>query len=165
MSTIVEQLDRQPGLRLKFVRKDRGGQIPYSSEAYWAQVLASQSPPDWEKRELGYVRTQADTRLAWELSQGRTTVAIVSHETGIEILVAIGVGVASGVGSAAIVALANWLYQKNKEQVADTPNQNHISLFAEVYENGNYRTIDLDVKAEPEVIANIHSIVGDFISN
>jgi hypothetical protein len=128
----VQELENNADIRLKFASiNERGGYDGDAAEEY--QALFPENAGDltegWRYESVGVIETRFEyDRNAWRLAHPSCDfeAAAVEHETGIEILV---LGIASGVGTAAIVGLGKWLWRKWRD-VRD-PNKQSSSFVAE----------------------------------
>ncbi len=114
----VQELENNADIRIKFASiNGRGAYDDDANEEY--RTLFPEKAGDlaegWRYEDVGRIETRFEyDRNAWRLEHPSSDIetAAVEHETGIEILV---LGIASGVGTAAIVGLSKWFWCKWKD--------------------------------------------------
>ena len=106
MST--QTLENTHGVRITFASLRDDGSLDHDCHDEYKYFPAA-APREWKVAAAGHIRTRHDhTRDSWLFSDGKHEIAAVEHETGVEILIAIGVNV----GSAAIVGFATWAWAR-----------------------------------------------------
>jgi hypothetical protein len=116
-NTDAQQLVDGASVRVLITAADAHGRLRAFADRSSYTAL-SKKPEGWRKsRELSVEDIRPDNlekfkRPAWILSKGRTKVVALQHEWGIELLV----GIAGGVGSAAVIGLTKLLWRKWQNQ-------------------------------------------------
>jgi hypothetical protein len=118
--TRLQRLEYQADLRFKFASIDdlRGRYISDASEEY--KTFFSELPLGWFVEQKSF---KIQTRLggisnAWALSREQLIAAAVEHETGLEILILIplGVAVVGGVASMMVYDCIRWAHTRWRDQ-------------------------------------------------
>jgi hypothetical protein len=113
----LQQLESSPALRIKFASIGNDGMfISDASDDDYQQFFADlpKEVSDWElEPQTMSVQTRRESqREARILRHGRSELAMVEHETGLEVIVT---GVASSLASSAITSLVAWGWNKWKQ--------------------------------------------------
>jgi hypothetical protein len=105
----LQTLEYHADLRLKFASVDRKGRYVADAREEYASFFEN-LPSGWmvDTQVLEIETRSEGARHAWVLAHDRFDVGAVEHETGVEILVAVGVSVAS----AALYDLIRWGLKK-----------------------------------------------------
>jgi hypothetical protein len=135
----VQKLEYDADFRIKFASINAKGGLDGDAHHPEYELFFAELPNDWTRHECpNPIETRFEwRRRAWVLrhSHSGTEIAAVEHETGIEILVAIGAGLATE----ALVVLIKWGWGKWKATRANLPNKVEPSL---ILENVSSRTPD-----------------------
>jgi hypothetical protein len=112
---ITQELEDRPWLRIKFASIGPGG-FPLNDAGEEYQSLFSEVPAGWTVAEKGFIDTRAEgRRRAWLLTSPNLKVGAAAHETGVEILVAIGVGIAGTVAAESLIGFSKWAWVRWKQ--------------------------------------------------
>jgi hypothetical protein len=111
----LQQLENNPSLRIKFASIDDKGMFVSDAhddyQDFFKDLLNEVSDWTLEPQVVQVQTRHQQQRPAHVLSDGKTRLAMVEHETGMEIVVAIAAGVASD----AITSLVAWGWNKWKQ--------------------------------------------------
>ncbi len=114
----AQEYEDRGNLRIKFASTDQFGFLARDASEEYGSFFA-EAPSGWSVTSAGSVNTlRGDGNLAWFYRTDSDEVVAVEHETGIEILVLIGVGVASGVATEAVVKLVAWAWKRWRDSRA-----------------------------------------------
>lgn len=138
MSTNIEaqQLVDDASVRILITAADAHGRLRAFSDRSSITAL-DEKPEGWRKSRQLIVEDimphdlEKAERPGWLLSKGRTKVAVLPHEWGIELLI----GIAAGVGSTAIIELTKLLWQKWQHQKSKRTKELSVLRF-QVMEKG-----------------------------
>lgn len=159
----VQELERNAEVRIKFASiNEFGGYNKDAGVEYQAFFPQKEGPLEQEwvyKKVDKLIETRFEyNRHAWVLTHTptQTQIAAVEHETGIAILT----GIVSGVGTAAVVSLVKWAWQKWKSARASIPQERVESgivreKVTERFPDGRIRTVErLELRAplDPEIV-------------
>ena len=104
----TQTLEKTHGVRITFASLRNDGRLDHDCHDEYKYFPAA-APRGWKVAASGHIRTRYDhERHSWLFSDGEREIAAVEHETGVEILIAVGVNV----GSAAIVGFATWAWAR-----------------------------------------------------
>ena len=106
----MQTLEHKPDLRIKFASMGNDGRhIPDSREEY--AYFLEDLPVAWQRevRSCQIHTSSEGPKRAWALASRETTVGVVEHETGVEVLIA---GVAVNLVSSAIYDLLKCLAKR-----------------------------------------------------
>ncbi len=113
----TQALEITHGVRIKFTSLRNDGLLDSDCHEEYSFFPVA-APEGWRVQNAGRIQTRYDyTRDSWMFSDGTHEVAAVEHETGVEILIAVGVNVASD----ALVAFATWAWDRWKQSRAAKP--------------------------------------------
>jgi hypothetical protein len=132
MMMSTQQIDLEPTLKIKFAIPDETGN--YSDYAIHNEysLFFREMAEAWQAEEVGLREPgQGGWRRASTFSRDNVQIAATAHETGVEILVEIGVSVAGSVGTALIVGFAKWAWNKWQTTAAAEGTTAPISLVIE----------------------------------
>jgi hypothetical protein len=109
----LQLLENRAQLRIKFASIDaKRNLVGDSHEEY--DGLFEDLPAPWKLllAEVDVQTSAESSRKGWMLSDSEIRVGAVAHETGVEILIAVGIGVVSAVVSEALIDLTKHLWTK-----------------------------------------------------
>lgn len=113
----AHELEHGCGFRLKFASLQPDGSLDRDCAEEYATFL-QEAPSGWSVTSAGRIETRFEyERDAWVFSDGDHEIAAVEHETGVEILVPLGVNLAS----AAIIGFATWAWSRWRTARAAKP--------------------------------------------
>jgi len=135
---VLQDLEYSYNLKIKFASIDNEGRYVGDSHDEYESFLAG-LPEGWRQdSDDYYINTRfAGTRRAWHLRNKDLDVAVVEHETGVELLLA---PIAVGIASSAIYDLIKWGLKKWREKRESNPNKSPTFLEIERMQrdpNGN----------------------------
>ena len=130
----AQQYEDRSNVRIKFASIDDNGMLMGDSHHEY-ETLFDDLPEQWSVEEAGVVTTsQEGDHRAWILRSETEELIAVEHETGVEILVGVGVNVIS----TGVVAFAGWAWKKwrdSRAQGIQSGNQVEPSLVVESVED------------------------------
>ncbi len=107
----IQKVEYNADLRIKFASINENGGWNYDAIQEYTQFF-DEFPNDWVYSEnTSQIETRFDfQRRAWVLthSDSKTEIAVVEHESGIEFLIAVGIGLSTE----AIISLVKWGWKK-----------------------------------------------------
>jgi hypothetical protein len=115
----AQQLEDRSAVKIKFASIGPGEFLVSDASSEEYAVLFQQAPDGWAIVEDGQISTRAEgSRRAWLLAKDGVEVAVVAHETGVEIVIGvvgtIAAGVAVDLAKDAVVGLTKWLWRRWK---------------------------------------------------
>jgi hypothetical protein len=134
----TQTLEHYHGVRIKFASlRDNSWLESDCHDEY--DFFPLEAPDGWRITHKGPIATRYDsTRDSWLFSNGTFDIAAVEHETGIEILIAIGENVASS----ALVGFVVWAWARWKQARANKPMPSLVvERIVERFPNGTERMV------------------------
>lgn len=118
-----QELERRCGIRLKFASLRADDTLDRDCHEEYS-VFPTEAPEGWSVEPTGRIETRHDyDRDSWLFTGENNEIAAVEHETGVEILIAVGVNV----GSAAIVGFAAWAWKRWDRARGDKPASSFVA--------------------------------------
>ncbi|MGW6903593.1 hypothetical protein [Streptomyces sp. NPDC054940] len=119
----ARKLEQAAPLRIKFASLDANGNLLSDSNAGYPQFF-THLLGNWHAVQIGDIETRDASRpghgelhRAWDVSNGELNLLAVEHETGIELIAAIGVGIMTD----AAVGFLRWAWRQWREVRSDLP--------------------------------------------
>jgi len=117
----VQELEYNADMRIKFASINEKGQ--YVGDAHYdlydSFIMEVVQEASWLPTEVPQIETKHEyMRRAWIFSKSTDQIAVVEHETGVEILV----GITAAVAAAAIVGFTKWAWKEWKKLRSSQPN-------------------------------------------
>jgi hypothetical protein len=113
----TQTLENTHGVRITFASLRNDGRLDHDCHDEYKYFPVA-APTGWTVTASGHIQTRHDhIRDSWLFSDSKHEIAAVEHETGVEILIAVGVNV----GSAAIVGFATWAWARWTESRKKKP--------------------------------------------
>lgn len=149
----AQQFENQPLVRIKFASVGPGDfLVSDAGEEY--SVLLEQQPTGWTLMEEGQITTKAEgSRHTWLLDRDGVRIAVVAHETGVEIILGvvgtIAAAVAVDLAKDAVVEFSKWLWRRWK--------------WLRATEEQNQRKVDPSLRLECNIVRLSGGVTGSTV--